>query len=367
MVKSKLISFEGIDGSGKSTLIQLVSEELNKLGLTTIVLQEPGTTLMGLELRKLLKSEIPRAQMTEVLMFMASRADMVNNVITPAMKNYDVVLIDRYIDSTVAYQGYSNGIDLNTIQTLNRLAVGNNLPHKTILVDVDLKTAEKRRKERQDDVDKFDTNQAFAKKVYAGYQQIALENPDRVQVVKNEDISTSVDEIVSIIVSETKRRKEHRRESLAKQSKSVKESATYRAVVQRPGKDENGNPTILLAQVKRKGGRKVLTDHAWIKYNRELVKAGTLVYNDVIEFDATIEEYEHEGKFSRYMEYGLTDIKNVQIVKAVKIPKNDENFERKDLNHILAIADEELFNKTLVKYTGFVSAMNHKLWIDVSN
>ena len=243
MVKSKLISFEGIDGSGKSTLIQLVSEELNKLGLTTIVLQEPGTTLMGLELRKLLKSEIPRAQMTEVLMFMASRVYMVNNVITPAMKNYDVVLIDRYIDSTVAYQGYGNGIDLNTIQTLNRLAVGNNLPHKTILVDVDLKTSEKRRKERQDDVDKFDTNQAFAKKVYAGYQQIALENPDRVQVVKNEDISTSVDEIVSIIVSETKRRKEHRRESLAKQSKSVKESATYRAVVQRPGKDENGNNT----------------------------------------------------------------------------------------------------------------------------
>ena len=91
---------------------------------------------------------------------------------------------------------------------------------------------------------------------------------------------------------------------------------------ERPGKDENGNPTILLAQVKRKGGRKVLTDHAWIKYNRELVKAGTLVYNDVIEFDATIEEYEHEGKFSKYMEYGLTDIKNVQIVKAVKIPKN---------------------------------------------
>lgn len=97
-----------------------------------------------------------------------------------------------------------------------------------------------------------------------------------------------------------------------------------------------------------------------------MVKAGTLVYNDVIEFDATIEEYEHEGKFSKYMEYGLTDIKNVQIVKAVKIPKNDENFERKDLSHILSIADDELFNKTLVKYTGFVSAMNHKLWIDVS-
>lgn len=364
MKKSKLISFEGIDGAGKSTIIQNVSDKLNQLGLSTIILQEPGTTLMGVELRKLIKADIPRSALTEVLMFMASRADMVENVITPALKNYDVVLLDRYIDSTVVYQGYGNGIDLNLIQTLNRMAIGNNLPHKTILIDVDLETAEARRKIRPEDIDKFDQNKQFAKRVYDGYQKLVEENPDRIVAVKNDDVKTTVEEIVDIITTERNRRKEHKRTTLAKQTKAVKESATYRATVTRPGKNENGEPTLLLSQVKRKGGRKVVAEHVWVDYNRELAKAGTLVFNDVIEFDATINEYEHEGKFNSYTEYGLANVSNVHVVKAVKIPKNEDDFERRALDNIVAIADDELFKKTLVKYTGYVSAMNHKLWID---
>ena len=162
---SKLISFEGVDGVGKSTVIQKTATDLTSLGYSVIVLREPGTTDLGLKLRELIKSDTPRSELAEVLLFMASRADMVTNVVTRALKAYDIVLLDRYIDSTIAYQGYGNGVDINLLNELNRMVINNKLPDKTIYIDAPMDIVAERIRLRGDDPVKFDTDEQFAKRV----------------------------------------------------------------------------------------------------------------------------------------------------------------------------------------------------------
>lgn len=180
---AKLISFEGIDGSGKSTLLKLSAEKLKELGYKVLTVQEPGTTDMGLQIRSLIKSDINRSPLSEVMLFMASRADMVENVIRPALEQYDFVLMDRFIDSTIAYQGYGNGNDIEMLKTLNSVATGNLIPDKTIYVHVPLNTAQARAHARGDITDKFDIDLAFAKRVYDGYAELITDS--RFIVVEN--------------------------------------------------------------------------------------------------------------------------------------------------------------------------------------
>lgn len=352
---SVIISFEGIDGVGKSTVIEQVKTKLQEKDKTVLMLQEPGTTEFGKEIRNLIKTEIPRAELSDVLLFLAARADMVEKVMIQALKIYDYILIDRYIDSTIAYQGYGNGVDTQLLSYLNRNVINNLMPHKTILLTVDEQEAAHRRKSRGDQVDRYE-DPKFLKKVADGYDILAKQNPDRIITIENNDLDTTVKEALKAI--ENREKKAHTREKLAK---NVEERLTYRAIIGRPGRDELDKPTLLLKTVKRKGGKIVTTDHAWVPYTRELLKAGTLLPGDLIEFVADVETYEHTARNgTTYLEYGLANITDVRLVKGVPIPPCEEKFERNDLTNITSVVVDELYEELASRYIRFISAMSHK-------
>lgn len=199
----KLISFEGIDGSGKTTVISFVQKELVAKGYKVKVLQEPGTTPMGLKIRALLKSDVPRSKMSEVMLYEASRADMVKTVVKPAMLDYDYVLLDRYVDSTIAYQGYGNQNNIDDIKILNALAtktLHQFNPAIRFLIDVDLKTAYERRSIRnhtENLKDQFDDDNDFAKRVYDGYHKL-VSTGDLI-AIKNYQLDKTVNAILKLI------------------------------------------------------------------------------------------------------------------------------------------------------------------------
>src|SRR5213594_479308 len=138
-MKGLFISFEGTEGSGKSTHVQLLAERLRTAGRTVRVLREPGGTPIGEEVRHTLQYSQQNHAMTaeaELLLMNASRAQLVREVIRPALKAGEVVLCDRFYDSTVAYQGYGRGLDLQLVRTLIDFAVGATRPDLTILLHV---------------------------------------------------------------------------------------------------------------------------------------------------------------------------------------------------------------------------------------
>lgn len=195
----KLITFEGVDGSGKTSLVNETAKKLKAHGYSVIVMQEPGTTDMGQEIRKLLKSDLERSKMSEILLFQASRSDMVERVLKPALDKYDYVLLDRYIDSTLAYQGYGNGADIQLLNQLNDLAVNGCYPDIIILVDVPLEIALSRGRKRGD-ADKFDKDLEFATKVYNGYQDL-LQKTERMVAVPNDYLDLAVEDVFGILTN----------------------------------------------------------------------------------------------------------------------------------------------------------------------
>lgn len=197
---ARIYPFEGIDGSGKTTLIKNVAARLRKQGYSVLTVQEPGTTNMGLNIRKLLKSDTPRSTICELLLFEASRNDMVESVIKPAMDSYDFIFIDRFVDSTITYQGFGNGISLTTIETLNNIAISQLPITKTIYVDVKLDIAEARRKQRETDTDKFDIDREFAHRVYKGYHHIIAASPEDYHIVYDDnDLTTKTQNLVNYL------------------------------------------------------------------------------------------------------------------------------------------------------------------------
>lgn len=172
---AKLISFEGVDGSGKTTLVATVANRLRKTGLRVDVLREPGTTAMGQELRTLLKSGTPRSKTTELLMFLAARAELVEELI--AKSDADVILIDRFIHSTIAYQGYGNfhgdPTTLLNIAMLNSLVLGDHALDRTFYIRVSEETSQARRTIRDGEVDRYDSDAEFAARVRQAYEDLA--------------------------------------------------------------------------------------------------------------------------------------------------------------------------------------------------
>ena len=147
-----LITFEGTEGSGKSTHIQLLAERLRAAGRIVRVLREPGGTPIGEEVRHTLKHSQQNHAMTaeaELLLMNASRAQLVREVIRPALAAGDLVLCDRFYDSTIAYQGYGRQLDMNVVRTIIEFAVGAMRPNLTFLLSVPLEVSEARRSERK--------------------------------------------------------------------------------------------------------------------------------------------------------------------------------------------------------------------------
>ena len=131
------IAFEGGDGAGKSTQAAILEDTLRQQGLRTLLLREPGSTTVGDYLREYLVAKQPISSLAELLLFEASRAELVRERIVPATEEGTVVICDRFAGSTVAYQGYGRGIDLETIDTLNDIATQGRYPDLTLLIDVD--------------------------------------------------------------------------------------------------------------------------------------------------------------------------------------------------------------------------------------
>ena len=190
-MKGMFITFEGPEGGGKSTQIKLLAKRLKAAGRRVMITREPGGTPTGELIRDVLqhnKSGEALLPETELLLFEASRAQLVRKVILPAIQKGVVVLCDRFFDSTTAYQGYGRGMDLKGIDTMNRVAAGRAVPGLTILIDVSHSTGFGRLRRRNHAMktghDRIEReNRSFHQRVRRGFIRIARENPGRIKVV----------------------------------------------------------------------------------------------------------------------------------------------------------------------------------------
>jgi dTMP kinase len=187
------ITFEGTEGSGKSTQIPLLAERLKSLGHQVRILREPGGTPIGEEIRHTLKHSKANEAMTpeaELLLMNASRAQLVREVIRPALAAGEIVLSDRFYDSTTAYQGYGRQLDLKMVQSIVDAAVGDTRPNLTLLFLLPYDVAEQRRLVRQPTLpmaiqrDRIEeAGQAFFERAAKGYEAIAAAEPKRIRTV----------------------------------------------------------------------------------------------------------------------------------------------------------------------------------------
>lgn len=190
-MKGLFITFEGTEGSGKSTQVPLLVERLREWGHAVRIFREPGGTPIGEEIRHTLKHSHANAAMTaeaELLLMNASRAQLVREVIRPALSRGEIIICDRFYDSTTAYQGYGRQLDLATVHHVIDLAVGDTRPDLTLLLRLPLAVSEQRMHSRQatmpfirDRIEEAD--RAFFERVAKGYDETAAAEPKRIQVI----------------------------------------------------------------------------------------------------------------------------------------------------------------------------------------
>jgi dTMP kinase len=187
-MSGRFITFEGTEGGGKSTQISLLAERLREQGHTVRALREPGGTPIGEEIRHTLQHSAQNRAMTaeaELLLMNASRAQLVREIIRPALQAGEIVLCDRFYDSTLAYQGYGRQLELQLVRTIIDVAVGATSPDLTILLHVPLDISESRRSSRggvvRDRMEELD--RAFFERVEKGFMAIAAAEPKRVRVI----------------------------------------------------------------------------------------------------------------------------------------------------------------------------------------
>lgn len=187
MARMPFITFEGSEGCGKSTQVQRLAARLEKLGIPFLITREPGGTPIGESIRDLLQFAPQSGGMTpetELLLFEASRSQLVREVIKPALESGKCVIADRFFDSTTVYQGVARKLDRKIVRQLNAFAVGDCVPDITFLLDVDLTTARARMKgpRRPDRMEQ--QSDEFYKEVRDGYQELAKCQRDRVVIVQ---------------------------------------------------------------------------------------------------------------------------------------------------------------------------------------
>ncbi len=179
------ITFEGLDGSGKTTQVRLLADYLRAKGYDVLLTREPGGTAIGDQIREVLHSLENTAMhpATELLLYNASRAQLIAEVLRPHLEHGGLIICDRFYDSTLAYQGYGHQLDLNRLHAIIEFATGGLRPNLTIFLDITPEDGLKRRKQaslfgaewnRLDDMEL-----AFHRRVYAGYQALIKAEPDR--------------------------------------------------------------------------------------------------------------------------------------------------------------------------------------------
>ena len=187
------VTFEGIDGSGKTTQLRLLHEHLVKRGIDTIIAREPGGTEIGESIRQILLHSGTQnlKPLSELLLYYASRHQNLCQNILPALERGQWVLCDRYADASLAYQGYGRGVDLNFIEQLNQAVIGQRRPNLTFLLDLDpavaIARARRRNQNRVVDESRFEMESVdFFERVRQGYLTIARKDPGRFRIVSGE-------------------------------------------------------------------------------------------------------------------------------------------------------------------------------------
>ncbi|MCE9614166.1 MAG: dTMP kinase [Lentisphaerae bacterium] len=210
-MRGRFITFEGPEGSGKSTQARRLMDRLAAGGVNVISAREPGGTRTGEIIRNLLQHDLakePICPETEVLLFAASRAQLVRHVIEPALASGSWVVCDRFMDSTTAYQGYGRGFDVERMIEINDFAVGATRPDATILLDLDvavsLERMNARNVERNQGKDRFEREASgFHERIRNGYLELAGRWPERFRVINSnrpmDEVSAEVWSVVSAL------------------------------------------------------------------------------------------------------------------------------------------------------------------------
>lgn len=186
MKKGLFITFEGADGCGKTTQIELLDKYLREKGFETLLTREPGARGLGVKLREiLLNYDGEVSPVAESFLFLADRAQHVDCIIKPALKEGKIILCDRHTDSTVAYQGYGRNLDLDRINYLNNIATIGLKPDLTIVFDIDVETSMLRVGKNKDRMESAGVE--FFNRVREGYLDIAKKEPQRVRVINSSD------------------------------------------------------------------------------------------------------------------------------------------------------------------------------------
>ena len=189
----RLIAFEGVEGAGKSTQLELLRRQLEGRGREVVVTREPGGTPVGERVRALLLDpEVEIHPRAEALLFAAARAELVERVIRPALERGAVVLCDRYLDSSLAYQGGARGLGRGPVEEVNRLATGGLLPDLVVLLDLDPADGLRRRQGDRDRIEAQDLE--FHRRVREAFRALAAADPKRFAVV---DAAAPVPEVAA--------------------------------------------------------------------------------------------------------------------------------------------------------------------------
>ncbi len=196
MTQGLFITFEGPDGCGKTTQMNLLAQYFEKKGKKVVLTREPGGKGLGEKVREiLLNYDGEVSDRCESFLFLADRAQNIDIIVKPAVKQGEIVLCDRHIDSTVAYQGYGRGLDINEINILNNLATGGKKPDLTLVFDVDVETSMKRVGKEKDRMESAGID--FHNRVRNGYLELAKQEPTRIKVL---DATKTIEEIHEKVV-----------------------------------------------------------------------------------------------------------------------------------------------------------------------
>ncbi len=191
MPQGLFITFEGADGCGKTTQIKLIDEYLRNRGYKTLLTREPGSVGLGEKVREILLNYDGEVSPTcESFLFLADRAQNIDCIIKPAIKNGTIVLCDRHTDSTIAYQGYGRGVNIDELTRLNNIATGGMKPDLTFVFDVDIETSQTRVGTEKDRMES--AGREFFERVRQGFLEIAKSEPERVKVI---DSTQSIENI----------------------------------------------------------------------------------------------------------------------------------------------------------------------------
>lgn len=199
MKKGLFITFEGLDGCGKTTQIELLNKYLCKKGFKTILTREPGAEGLGIKLRDiLLNYDGEVSPNCESFLFLADRAQHIDCIIKPAITEGKIILCDRHTDSTVAYQGYGRGLDIERINYLNNIATSGLKPDLTIVFDIDIETSMARVGKERDRMESAGTE--FFNRVRNGYLEISKNEPERVKIISSTDTIENIHNKVKELV-----------------------------------------------------------------------------------------------------------------------------------------------------------------------